>query len=269
MNDSERGKRRLTRSPNYPAIDLGRAIERVRPLYNTERQHAMPALQAVRHWGYSSLNSPGGGQLAALTRFGLLDDEGTKDERKVRVTDLAVKILEHPDLIERESAVRHAALLPSVHQDMWSKYGSKLPSEDNLRWFLTRERGFSENGAKDFIKEYRATIDFARLDTDPGDTSGAPVGGSGIDPEPLPALSHPTASGQPLSVAAPAPVVTAPAPSQTPPISFPLASGKIVSVSGLSDLTEGDWEQFIAVLTALKPSLVRSHAESRETGNHD
>jgi hypothetical protein len=267
MSASELGRRRVTRSPNYPSIDLGRAIDKAKSLYNAERQHAMPALQAVRHWGYSSLNSPGGGQLAALARFGLLDDEGTKDERKVRVTDLAVKILEHPDEAERQSAVRHAALRPSVHQDMWSEYGANLPSEDNLRWFLTRERGFSENGAKDFLKEYRATVDFARLDTDLGDTVRARTASPGVDPEPAPALNHPTTPGQPSPAAAPAPPVMGPPFSQMPPISFPLASGTIVSVSGLSDLTEGDWAQFIAVLTALKPSLVRPHAESRDAGD--
>lgn len=229
----------------------------------------MPALQAVRHWGYSSVNSPGSGQLAALARFGLLDDEGTKDERKVRVTDLAVKILEHPDPEEREVATRHAALLPSVHQDMWSKYGSALPSEDNLRWFLTRERGFSQNGATDFIREYRATIDFAKLNSQHPDAAAMSAEDPRDDRESAPATSGPTAPREGRPPAINAPVVTGPPPGQVPPISFPLASGKLVSVSGLSDLTESDWAQFIAVLTALKPSLVRSPGEVRDAAHHE
>ena len=143
MNDSTPKRRPTTRSPNYPAIDLKRAIERVQTLYNSERQHSIPALQAVRHWGYASLNSPGGGQLAALARFGLLEDEGTKDDRRVKVTDLAVKILAHPNVTEREAAIRFASMLPAVHQDMWHTYGADLPSEETVKWFLTRDRGFS------------------------------------------------------------------------------------------------------------------------------
>lgn len=252
MSENERTRRPLTRSPNYPAIDIGRAIDRVRTLYGIERQHLTPATQAVKHWGYSTLNSPGGGQLAALARFGLIEDEGTKDDRKVRVTDLAVKILEHPDPAERDAGVREAAMLPAVHQDMWQTYGADLPSEDNLRWFLTRERGFSENGAKDFLKEYRATIDFAKLDSEPAQT---PTARAQNDLEEAPVPNPVDDSIQP------APAISAPVAvpvGQTPPISFPLASGKIVSVSGLGDLAEGEWAQFMAVLTALKPSLVRA-----------
>lgn len=253
MTENARGKRPLTRSPNYPAIDIGRAIERVRTLYSVEKQHPMPALQAVKHWGYTTLNSPGGGQLAALARFGLVDDEGTKDDRMVRVTDLAVKILEHPDPARREDAVRQAAMLPAVHQDMWQKYGSELPSEENLKWFLTRERGFSENGAKDFVKEYRATIDFAK----PGVSVEAEVAAEVPDPERAVVQPHQVAAA-PTSVAAVVPEPVVPSAGQMPPISFPLASGKVVSVLGLGDLSEAEWAQFMAVLTALKPSLVRA-----------
>lgn len=260
MSENERTKRPLTRSPNYPAIDIGKAIDRVRTLYGIERQHSMSATQAVKHWGYSTLNSPGGGQLAALARFGLIEDEGTKDDRKVRVTDLAVKILEHPDPVERDAGVRDAAMLPAVHQDMWQKYGADLPSEDNLRWFLTRERGFSENGAKDFLKEYRATIDFAKLDSEPSVVSTAAA--SDAEPgTPDPAIAPSARAEAPVAL----PQLGPPSPGQMPPISFPLASGKIVSVSGLGDLSEAEWAQFMAVLNALKPSLVRSVTTASET----
>ena len=63
--------------------------------------------------------------------------EGTKDDRRVRVTDLSVEILATPTWQSVSLAVRHAAMLPAVHQEMWQKYGAELPSEDNLRWFLT------------------------------------------------------------------------------------------------------------------------------------
>jgi hypothetical protein len=261
MNDAAPKRRPTTRSPNYPSIDLRRAIERVRTLYESERQHPIPALQAVRHWGYSSLNSPGGGQLAALARFGLLDDEGVKDDRRVTVTDLAVKILVHPDPLEREAAIRTAAMLPAVHQDMWQTYGSDLPSEETLKWFLTRDRGFSENGAKDFVKEYRATIEFAKPNSEADaaldesqDEAGAPTAVEADPPATVVGPSAQVPTERAASVASPSagPVV--------PPISFPLASGKLVTVAGLSDLTEVDWAQFIAVLTALKPSLVKGAA---------
>lgn len=244
----------MTRSPNYPAIDIGRAIERVRTLHRLERQHPVPALQAVKNWGYTTLNSPGGGQLAALARFGLLHDEGTKDDRMVKVTDLAVTILEHPDATVREDAVRQAAMLPAVHQDMWQRYGCELPSEENLKWFLTRERGFSENGAKDFIKEYRATIEFAKPRADVAEEPSV----DDVEPEPRVAGTPSAAARFPEQTPA-APVPATQTVGSMPPIAFPLASGKLVAVSGLGDLSEAEWAQFLAVLAALKPSIVRSH----------
>ena len=117
----------------------------------------------MRDWSYKSLNGPAALALAALKRFGLTDDSGVGPARRINVSDLAVDILENPDPAARREAIRTTALNPPIHRELWSKYGERLPSDQNIKWFLTRERGFTDTGATEFIPEYRSTIAYAHL----------------------------------------------------------------------------------------------------------
>jgi hypothetical protein len=247
MNDTAEFRRPRGRSPSYPAINLEAAIQRARELYEKERQHPTPASTVARHWGYKSLNGPAAVTLAALKKFGLAEDEGSGDARRARVSDLALDILAHPDPIQRQAAIKIAALEPPIHQDLWEKYGSNMPSEASLHWELTRDRGFTETGAKEFIREYKATVIFAKLEDRADLPTQEPVApaASGVAQESV-AAARPErpASGQ----------VTAPDSRRSFPI--PLISGGTVAVEGDFPLTEQDWVQFIAVLNAMKPGLV-------------
>ena len=107
--------------------------------------------------------------LAAVKKFGLLVDEGRSEERRGRLTDLAVDIISNPDPVIRTRGIKHAALLPSIHRELWNKYRDNLPTDANLRWELVRHRGFMESGAEDFIREYKQTVAFAELRADDGE----------------------------------------------------------------------------------------------------
>src|SRR5215212_7581365 len=121
---TEGGRKVRGRSPSYPAIDLEAAIKKVQVLYEKEREHPTPAETIVRHWGYKSLNGPASLSLAALKKFGLIDDEGTGPDRRARVSKLAVSILRNPDTVERSRAVKEAALRPAIHQVLWDRFGA-------------------------------------------------------------------------------------------------------------------------------------------------
>jgi hypothetical protein len=156
-------KRPKGRSPSYPAVGLETAIRRARQLYDKQRQHPVPVEALARYWGYKSLNGPAALTLAALRKFGLLLYEGSGEDRRARLTDLAVSILANPDVDARTRAIQEAALNPPIHQEVWAKFGSELPPDDTLEWELTRERGFTETGAREFIPNFRDTIEYAQL----------------------------------------------------------------------------------------------------------
>ena len=152
------------RSPAYPAIGLMQAVERVGVLYRADRQHATPADVVAKHWEKAGMGNASVA-VAALGYYGLLDSEATGPGRRVRVSDLAMKILELPTSSpERAAALRTAALSPKIYAELWQKYHGDLPSDDNLRSELLFERDFNPDAIPYFLKAFRETIDFANLE---------------------------------------------------------------------------------------------------------
>ncbi|MBI5576385.1 MAG: hypothetical protein HY896_08475 [Deltaproteobacteria bacterium] len=156
-------KKKRERSPGYPGIGLKDAIERARTLYFKEGKHAAPVQAVLSHWGYASKSGTGFLALAALKKFNLIEDEGAGAGRKVKLTNLAIKIIHNPNEIERTQATQEAALAPAIHSELWEKYGGKLPSEESIKYHLKFERQFSEIGADEFYREFIDTISYARL----------------------------------------------------------------------------------------------------------
>lgn len=291
MSDASGSKRPKGRSPAYPSIDLERAIQRVEQLFKKERQYPIPTSVVPEIWGYSALNGPAAQQLSALLKFGLVESQGSRDERVIRVSDLAVKILNHPSYEARQEAIREAALAPVIHKEMWEEYGADLPSDSNLLWRLTRERGFTETGAKEFVREWRATMAFAQLDVADDDTDVASAAPEDVEEYESPATStesEPGPSTRPgftndlqefmrqtgfdgrlsrgrrivesrLSDALPLSTSEEPSVSvQQYPIPIALTGRPPVVVSGPFPLSETEWLQFTAVLQAMKPVLMEA-----------
>lgn len=266
--DSTLMRRPSGRSPSYPALDLEKAISRARELWTRDKQFPTPIVSAVRHWGYKGLSGPAGMTIAALIKYGLAEDEGVKNERKVRVTDLAVKILNHPDPETRQSAIRTAALKPSIHADMWAQYGAELPSDENLMWTLTRDQDFTETGAREFLKEYRQTIQFAKLSE--GRAGIASLQHAAQKEE----LCQPDATAEAAGVGVPVqrpneseakvPGSTTPGARRYP---IRLLNGQDIIVEGHFPLTDADWAYFYSLLGHMKPAFtgVSPATESRES----
>lgn len=247
---AETRRRRTGRSPSYPALDLEAALQRVQTLYDEEKRYPAAIEVALRHLGYGSVKS-GGGQvtLAALRYFGLIDAEGSGAQRTVRVSDLAEAILldRREDSTERLARIQQAALLPPIHAELWKQYGSDLPSPDNLRFELVRRRGFTENGADDFMREYRRTMEFAQLtegganlSEDLGDRNG---NGNGEEKD-LSAVAlekdpKPEVAGQ----------------RKLRSIQLPYSGTGWATLQATFPLNDDEWEQMLAVLQAMKPAL--------------
>lgn len=280
---SKTSRRQRGRSPSYPSISLPRALARANELWQSDRQYETPADAVARNWGYAGLNGPAGLALAAMKKFGLLEDEGTKSSRVVRLTDLAIKALNHPDAAQRANAIRVAALTPPIHRELWEEFGSALPSEKNLTWRLTFEKGFTESGAREFMREYRETIEFADLISDDqlepmsdDDEPAVDDGGAAYSPtqaSPLPANLFDRIFGAPSEPAPTVPLVASTPVQQTDSqlpiaaadpiraanrqVKLPLPSAGDIVLDGPFPLSESQWNYLMAVLSAMKPGLVR------------
>jgi len=173
-------KKKRVRSPAYPAFGLEDCIERAKAIYQAEDRH-FAALEAVAsYWEYKTNNSSFMQYLSSLKQFGLLQEEGSGDARKFRLTERALDILTYEAANQKwKQAVKEAALEPKIHRELWDKYGGKLPREDgSIRVYLIRERQeglFNKDHVDGFIAQFRSTIAFAGLsENDKIEAGGAP-----------------------------------------------------------------------------------------------
>src|SRR5712692_2582948 len=156
-------KKKRERSPTYPFLSLREAVERVQALWQHEKRNAVPIPVAASHWGYAAKSSGAFQTISALKQFGLLTDEGSGDKRNIRLSDSALAILREEQNSEPWfGRIRTAALMPPIHLELWKKFGTEA-SDKNIHTYLTFDRKFADSGADSLIKEYRDTINFAKL----------------------------------------------------------------------------------------------------------
>ena len=246
--DSGARRRPKGRSPSYPGISLRTAVGRARLVYEKEGRHAAPDSANTGHCGINSpTTAPPTHTYTALVKIGLLEAEGTGRDRTGKLTPLALDILLNPEPLP---AIQKAALLPPIHREMWEHYGYSLPSDENLRYRMVAQGGFTETGFQEFIRQYRDTIAFAQLpsaDSLNGETD--PSGGQDDDHKaqlppddllpPPPKDRRGGVSGNVLT------------------IPIPIVGSKQVTIEGEFPISEAAWTQFLAVLNAMKPGLVR------------
>ena len=120
-----------------------------------------------KFWSMTPKSSRGLHDVAALIKYGLLEDQGSGAARQVRLTETARLIIgdRRPGSLDRQRLIREAALKPSIHQEMWESLSSDVewPSDDSIHYDLTMKKRFTPSGAKEFMREFKATIEFAGL----------------------------------------------------------------------------------------------------------
>ncbi len=268
MNDDQRTRKR-PRSPSYPSIPLGKAVGRAEAIYKHEGKYAAPVDAVLSHWGYSSNNGRAARQVAAVKKFGLIEEEGSKANRQLQLTDLGLRIV-MPDSPERAESLKVAAMKPAIHRELKAKFNDGLPSDRNVRWYLVSERGFTEDAAKKLMAEYRETMGYAGLDgtVDEGDTlevtddpngdnetsQGEDMTGTTTTTHTHPAPPPPPASNSDQEV----PAHLRPDASTLRGVTIPLPGTAWVKIEGEFPMAEDSWDQLLSMLSAMKPGLTRT-----------
>jgi hypothetical protein len=140
------------RSPNYPALSLPDAIEKVTALYRAQHTHAAPREVVAKGIGYNSLNGASASAISALLKYGLLERIG--DEGKV--SERALRILHPHSPEERGTAIREAALEPPLFAELNQRFPGRVPNDELLRNYLIRN-GFAPSAVTSVITSYRET----------------------------------------------------------------------------------------------------------------
>lgn len=169
------------RSPNYPAMSLPDALDKVQALYRAQHTHAAPREVVAKNIGYSGLNGASATSISALHKYGLLEKIG--DE--IKVSDRALRIMHPHSPEERRAAIRDAAMEPSLFAELAERFPGAMPNDELLRNYLIR-KGFAPAAVSGVILAYRDTSEFAARE------------GAGHDVGPEVVGSHPMATPQHL-----------------------------------------------------------------------
>lgn len=168
------------RSPSFPFITLTKAIDRARELYSAAKRHDMRLADAAAAMGYGAKSSGAIQTLAALIAYGLVEDNGTGEARKFRITDSAFKLLEDQRSGAREAALAEAALRPKAIAEYAERWRDGRPADGICISELRIEGSFTEDGAKAFLRIYDDAMRYAKV----SDSDKKPGSDGGVD-EPL------------------------------------------------------------------------------------
>lgn len=164
------GKR--DRSPAFPQVPLGEAVDRLVAFDKHFGRHPAPLDKAGAAWGLKQC----GDILASLRYFGLLEYAGNASARQVIITDEGRNLLRAQQESTKRDIIRRAALRPKEIAKFWPIWGSDRPPDDVCLDDLILRNGFSPRGAPLFLSSYDATISFAGLSTANKIDADSPVG---------------------------------------------------------------------------------------------
>jgi hypothetical protein len=142
------------RSPNYPALGLPDAIEKVAGVYRSLHTHPAPREVVAKAMGYTGLNGASATAVSALHKYGLLEKQG----EEIKVSERALRILHPHSLEEKIAAMSEAATSPDLFAELAERFPGKAPNDDLLRNYLVR-KGFAPAALTLVISAYRETSD--------------------------------------------------------------------------------------------------------------
>lgn len=151
------------RSPSFPFISLKKAVERAETLHAAHRREAARLVTVAPTWGFGVKSSGLLQTVAALKQFGLVEDLGSGEDRKIQITDLARRIISDSRPGARDKAVKEAAGLPKLIAEYLPKWVPDRPSDAHCISELHLDRGFTPDAARTFLKIFDETVAFAGL----------------------------------------------------------------------------------------------------------
>jgi hypothetical protein len=176
------------RSPEYPAISLKEAIDRVKMVYDRDYQTPLPRQVIAERMGYKGLSGASLPILSALVKYGLL--EGRADE--TQVSDLAVSLIAHaPGTSERMDALKQASVRPELFAELESRFPDGKTSHSTMRSYLLT-RKFIPSAADAAIRAYRDTKQLVQAESEgynEGQSQEPSMAESSSSTRPLPAKS--------------------------------------------------------------------------------
>jgi hypothetical protein len=160
-DNAERGRKE--RSPSFPFISLPKAVDRAQAFYDAHRRNGARLVTVAETWGYAQSSSGLQQTVGALKSYGLLEDVGRGQDRRIQLTDLANRILHDTRPGAKEASIKEAALRPRLFAEYAEKWLPNRPSDNHCLSELHLDRGFTPAAAQTFLRAFDETVTFANL----------------------------------------------------------------------------------------------------------
>ncbi|HEY1836385.1 MAG TPA: hypothetical protein VGG36_01910 [Rhizomicrobium sp.] len=161
MDDDDKVKKE--RSPSYPFISLEKAVTRVAAMLENHKREPARVASVGGTWGYAPRSSGLLQTIAALKQYGLVEDVGSGEDRKIQITELARRILMDQRAGARETGLKEAARNPRLFSEYIQRWVPDRPNDSHIISELQLDRGFNAIGAANFLKVFDATVAYAGL----------------------------------------------------------------------------------------------------------
>ena len=145
------------RSPAYPVLSLETALARLTEFSRYFNGKPAPVEELGAAWGVKA-KTYADRTAAALRYFGLLGYDGVGKDRRCVVSPAGQAYLHGS-----RSGLKDAALRVPPIAACWKAWGVNQPEDEKCLEELVDKHGFSDAGAKKFLKVYNATIAYAGL----------------------------------------------------------------------------------------------------------
>jgi hypothetical protein len=161
--DDTAERARKERSPSFPFISLPKAVERAQAFYDAHRRNGARLVTVADTWGYAQSSSGLQQTVGALKSYGLLEDVGRGQDRRIQLTDLANRILHDSRPGAKEASIKEAALRPRLFAEYAEKWLPNRPNDSHCLSELHLDRGFTPAAAQTFLRAFDETVTFANL----------------------------------------------------------------------------------------------------------
>jgi hypothetical protein len=162
MTDASETAGQRDRSPAYPNISLQSALERLGEFDAHFKRSPARAEKIGDAWGIKG-KAYVDRTTAALRYFGLLEYQGTGKDRRIVLSEEGRKYLRAQQEETKREVIKGAALRPKQIAKFWGMWGRDRPADAACLDDLAFKYGFSQKGARDFLRIYDETITFAGL----------------------------------------------------------------------------------------------------------
>lgn len=146
----------------FPFINLQKALVRAKDLHEADRNNkglGIPSVFAA--WGYSEKSSGGFQTVGALMTYGILEDEGSNADRRVRFTADGRRYFATELDEDRDSLRRVFARTPPLLGHLTHQWGDRIPPDHVARTYLKTEVGLNDQSARAVLGIYKDNLNYA------------------------------------------------------------------------------------------------------------